>query len=252
MLRHWAASLLTFAMASISLAAPARSADANVFAASSLIDVLEILAEKFEQQTGRSVAVIPGASSTLSKQILAGAPADFFISADRFHADLVARDRDLQSFELFGNQLTIIAQKDFTGEVTLEGLPEILGDSRLAIGDPSHVPAGIYAKEALENAGVWNDLQGRLAPAGNVRGAVAFVARGAAKFGIVYTTDAATKGVRSVGAIDEKLHAPIGYWSVLVAPDNVTADMFWSYVGSFEGQNLLEYKGFRTVISHDD
>jgi len=252
MLQRLVASFALVALASICLALPARAADANVFVAASLIDVLEKLAVKFEQSSGREVAIIPGASSTLSKQVLAGAPADIFISADRFNADLVAKPRAVHPVELFGNRLVIVAFGATTGEVELADLPGVLGDSRLAVGDPTHVPAGIYAKEALENAGVWGALQNRLAPAGDVRAATAFVARGAAKFGIVYATDAVFESLTIAGEIDESFHTPIRYWSVLVSLDNETADMFWSYILSFEGQSLLEGEGFLTTMSPDD
>ena len=252
MLQRLVTNFALVALASLCLALPARAADANVFAAASLIDVLEDLAEKFAQHTGREVAIIPGASSTLSKQIMAGAPADIFISADRFNADLVAKPRDLVPVELFGNRLVIVAFEETSDEVVLTDLPKLLGDTRLALGDPLHVPAGIYAQEALENAAVWDTLQNKLAPAGDVRAAAAFVARGAAKFGVVYATDAAFKGLTIVGEIDEKLHAPIRYWSVLLSVDNDTAGMFWSYIESFEGQSLLESEGFLTVVSPND
>lgn len=252
MLRRFAASFFALVLASTLAAMPARAADANIFVAASLVDVLEKLADKFETLVDREVTIVPGASSTLSRQILAGAPADFFISADHANAERVAKALGKQAFELFGNRLVIIAPDDFEGMVQLDELSAALEGRRLAIGDPAHVPAGIYAQEALESAGVWEELEAQLAPAGNVRAAVAFVANGAAPFGIVYKTDAAVAGVKIVDEIDEDLHTPIRYWSVLTNPDNVTADMFWSHIGSFDGMNRLEYEGFVTSISRHD
>lgn len=220
------------------------AAEAQIFVAASLTDVIEELAAGFAAETGREVAVVPGSSSTLAQQILAGAPADAFISANRFYADQVAKTLEGTSRDLFGNALVIIGPEDFDGEVTLENLVESLGEGRLAIGDPEHVPAGIYVQEALENAGLWEVLSTRLAPAGDVRAAVHFVSSGAAPVGIVYKTDALLDGIKQVGTIDPDLYTPIRYWQVMVNPDNVTMDMFFSYLGSMKGENLIDYLGF--------
>lgn len=222
----------------------ALSADATVYVAASLTDVIEELAEGFETETGLTVAVVPGASSTLAQQIMAGAPADAFISANRLYADEVSKSLHVQPRDLFGNSLVIIGPEDFEGSVTLNSLLHDLGTGRLAVGDPEHVPAGIYAREALENTGQWASLSDRLAPAGDVRAVVAFVASGAAPFGIAYKTDAALAGVKIVGTIDPDLHAPIRYWEVTVNPDNGIMDMFFSYLGSMKGENLIDYLGF--------
>jgi len=230
----------------------AEAKDTRIFAAASLIDILEDLGARFETETGRRVTIVPGASSVLAHQIIAGAPADYFISADQTYADAVALDKDTRAYDLFGNSLVIIAPADFEGEVSRADLPELLGDGRLAVGDPTHVPVGLYAKEALVAAGVWDALADRLAPAGDVRAAVYFVARGVAPFGIVYATDAKLPGVREVGRIDADLHTPVRYWGVLTNPKSETADMFWTYIDSFEGQNRLDYAGFRSITSLDE
>jgi molybdate transport system substrate-binding protein len=93
-----------------------------------------------------------------------------------------------------------------------------LGDRRLAVGDPAHVPAGIYARQALEHYGWWNALKPRLALAENVRAALALVERGEAPLGIVYSTDArASKGVQVVAEFPETSHEPILYSFAAVA-----------------------------------
>lgn len=226
------------------LTAPVVAAEATVFVAASLTDVIEELVDGFAAETGRDIAVVPGSSSTLAQQIMAGAPADAFISANRLYADEVAKSLHVKSRDLFGNSLAIIAPDDFDGTVSLKDLVSELGDGRLAVGDPAHVPAGIYAREALENAGLWAALSDHLAPASDVRAAVAFVASGAAPLGIVYKTDANVDGVKLVGEIDPALHSPIRYWDVTINPDNEVMDMFFSYLGSMKGENLIDYLGF--------
>src|SRR5580693_4211164 len=85
-------------------------------------------------------------------------------------------------------------------------------DGRLAVGDPDHVPAGIYAKEALTMLGAWSALEPHLARAEDVRGALTLVERGEAPLGIVYVTDArvSTK-VKIVGVFPADSHSPIVY-----------------------------------------
>lgn len=255
MRQRLAASLFGAICAFLLLSGGARAADATVFAAASLIDVLTNVSVAFEKQTGRTIALVPGASSTGAQQVLAGAPADVFISADRYHADLVAKAIDAQSYNLFGNRLVVIAASDEESaprQIELTALPDLLGDSRLAVADSDHVPAGIYARQALENAKVWNLLEDRLAPAADVRAALAFVLEGATPFGIVYHTDALVAEADIVAEIDPALHDDILYWGVLVEINNVTAEMFLTFIDSFEGQNLIDYEGFQTVITPRD
>lgn len=256
MRRRCAASFFGIFWALLVSTGGVRAADTKVFAAASLVDVLTIVATAFEKETARRVVVVPGASSTLAQQIMAGAPADIFISADRYHADLVAKPIDEQAYDLFGNRLVVIAAPDLSAEspaeIGLQNLGDLLGTRRLAVADPAHVPAGIYARQALENAGVWAALEDRLAPAADVRAALAFVLEGATPFGIVYRTDALAAQRDIVVEIDPDLHDAIRYWGVLIEKDNVTAELFLSFIGSFEGQNLIDYEGFQTVITPRD
>lgn len=256
MRQRFAASFCGVVFASLLFTGAARAADATVFVAASLIDVMTSVATAFEKETGRSIVIVPGASSTMAQQVLAGAPADVFISADLYHADLVAKELGDQSYDLFGNRLVVVAERDekvmAPKQIELVDLPMKLGDARLSVADPSHVPAGIYAQQALENAELWAELEDRLAPAADVRAALAFVLEGAAPYGIVYKTDALAANVDIIAEIDPSLHDDIRYWGVWVDKDNVTADMFLSYIGSFEGQNLIDYDGFQTVITPRD
>lgn len=252
MLQHLAVRVFPGFLLVVLMALPVQAANMRVFVAASLVDVIGDFADSFEKATGRAVDVVPGASSTLARQIVTGAPADLFISADRANVDIVAKEVGAEVYDLFGNRLAIIAPDSFDGVMTLKKLARALGNGRLAIGDTAHVPAGIYAREALENAGVWDRLKDQLAPASDVRGAVAFVAQGATPFGIVYQTDVVVDGVKVAGKIDPELYTPIRYWGVIVDAESVTADMFLSHIGSFKGQNLLEYYGFKTMISLDE
>lgn len=140
----------------------------------------------------------------LARQIEAGAPADLFISADQKWMDYAVDKKAIDTATrqtLLGNSLVVVApkaseQKDFTID-SKTNWTSLLNGGRLAVGDPEHVPAGIYAKEALQKLGAWDTLSPKLAPAEDVRGALALVERNEAPLGIVYGSDAvASKGVK--------------------------------------------------------
>jgi molybdate transport system substrate-binding protein len=201
-------------------AASARAADPEllVFAAASLTNALDALGPVYAKETGQPVKFSYAASSALARQLEAGASADVFVSADLEWMDyvqarnLIARDTRR---DLLGNHLVLIAPRESAISLKIApgfALAKVLGGGRLATGDPDYVPVGKYARQALTSLGVWNDVADRLARADNVRTALAFVARGEAPLGIVYTTDARIEpGVRVVDAFPDDTHLPITY-----------------------------------------
>ena len=218
----------------------------NIFVASSLIDVVQTLADDFMTKSWcTAIIVVPGSSSITSTQILAGAPADIFISADRYNANKVAENAGALYEPLFGNSLVIVASEKKADEITIAQLPKMLGDGRLAIGDPAHVPAGIYAKQALVAANIFEELEKRLAPAGDARAAASFIKSGAAPYGIVYLTDAKAFELNIVGEIDEYSYSPIGYFGMLLNGENSSAAAFYKYLSDESTLARLEYFGFR-------
>jgi molybdate transport system substrate-binding protein len=91
----------------------------------------------------------------------------------------------------------------------------LLNGGRLAVGDPEHVPAGIYAKEALQKLGAWETLSPTLAPAEDVRGALALVERNEAPLGIVYGSDAVASKGRESGCVRSR-KTPTRKWNILL------------------------------------
>jgi molybdate transport system substrate-binding protein len=171
------------------------------------------------------VRISYGASSALARQIEAGAPAQLFICADSDWMDYVeARGRIERGTRigLLGNSLVLIAPAASAATLRIApgfALAEALRGGRLAIADPSSVPAGKYARASLERLGVWKSVQAHLAPAQNVRVALEFVARGEAPLGIVYRTDAlADPAVRIVDEFPSDTHAPIELRAFLASP----------------------------------
>ncbi len=164
-----------------------------VSAAASLTDVLQQLAAAYERRSTERVTLNFGASNTLARQIAAGARVDLLVSADDAQMDTVAADIDPSSrVALVSNQLAIAVPDDrprrFLSVRDLAG-PTV---RRIAMGDPSAVPAGVYAKAYLERLGVWNAVAAKVVPSGSVRLALAAVENGAADAAIVYKTDIAT------------------------------------------------------------
>src|SRR5581483_8625990 len=143
-----------------------------VFAAASLTNVLDDINRQYEAETGKKATISYAASSTLAKQIENGAPADVFISADLRWMDY-AQEHDLiqkqTRHDLLGNSLVLIAPKESPLDAATvmigPGFPlaKMLGDGRLAIGEPNSVPAGVYGRAALTRLGVWDQVSGKLA-----------------------------------------------------------------------------------------
>ena len=244
-------------MLAISLHAPARATEGQitVFAAASLKDALDAIAAQWQGETGKTAAISYAGSPALAKQIEEGAPADLFISADLAWMDYLA-ERNLIKAEtrsdLLGNRIVLIAPQDSTAAATIApgfDLAGLLGAGRLAIADPAAVPAGKYAKAALEALGVWAAVEGKLAPTENVRAALALVAYGEAPLGIVYATDArAEPAVRVLDTFPEDTHPPIVYPAALVAASsNPDVAAFLDYLKSAAAQTVFEKLGF-TVL----
>lgn len=166
----------------------------TVSAATSLTDVLESIAQAYATGGGGPVRLNFAGSNTLARQIVNGAPADVFISADEVQMDVVERAGYVRAGTrtvIARNQLVVLAAPELADAVRenfQRGAPEI---RRLALGDPAAVPAGVYARQYLERQGLWTLYESRIVPTANVRAAVVAVETGAADAAIVYRTDIA-------------------------------------------------------------
>lgn len=225
-----------------------------VLAAASLQDALSAAAKGWTAQGHPAPVLSFAGTSALARQAEAGAPADLFISADKKWMDeLAARGliRLATRRVLLTNRLVLIAPAGSTASVTLEkglSLDKALGGGRLAVADPDAVPAGRYAKQALESLGAWNTASKRIVAAQNVRAALALVARKEASLGIVYATDAkAEPGVRIVGTFPQGSHKPIVYpAAVLKAGESADAAAFLDYLSSSQARAVFARYGFGT------
>jgi molybdate transport system substrate-binding protein len=223
-----------------------------VLAAASLQESLTAVAKAWTSRGHTQPVLSFGASSALARQVEAGAPADLFISADEEWMDYVQKKGLVapgSRASFLGNRLVLIAPKGSRVNLPIRrGFPlaGILGSDRLAIADPAAVPAGRYGKAALMTLGVWQSVEPKLAPAENVRAALAFVERGETPLGIVYETDAlASKKVRIVGWFPQDSHPPISYTLArLRTSNNAEAEGFRRFLISPSGKALFRRFGF--------
>ena len=248
-------ALLMLLSISWGTAASAQNQKLIVFAAASLKDALDEANAAYQREKGQETVTSYAASSTLAKQIEAAAPADIFVSADLDWMDYLAKRNLVKPgtrANLLGNRLVLIAPVNSGGQLSIAPnfpLARALGNGRLAIADPNGVPAGRYAKAALESLGVWSSVAGRLAPAENVRATLALVSRGEAPLGIVYQTDAnSDKGVQVVGTFPDDSHPPIIYpIAVVAASTSPGAPGYVAFLKSPTARAIFEKQGF-TVL----
>jgi len=203
----------------LAVAAPgAKAADLTIYAAASLRGALEEVGEIWTAETGGELTLVYAGSSALARQIQAGAPADLFFSAnvawmqatiDSGHVDETSRA------DLLTNRLVLIGGWYEDTPIDLgdpTALPDRLGRGRLALALTEAVPAGIYAREALDNLGLWEGVADQVIEADNVRAALMLVALRAADMGVVYASDVLEdRRVVVVADIPESSHVPILY-----------------------------------------
>jgi molybdate transport system substrate-binding protein len=243
---------LFWATLSLLCAVTAAQADTLVFAAASLTDALTAVAAAYEK-TGKPKPTLSfAASSALARQIESGAPAAMFISADEQWMDYVAERKlidETSRVTLLGNSIVLIAPAADPISIKIApnfALDRALGASKLSLADPDSVPAGKYAKAALENLGVWASVEKNMIRAENVRAALTFVERGEAKAGVVYATDAAiAKNVKVVDTFPPTSHPAITYPAALLG-QNPTAEAkeFYAYLSGAPAKEIYRKFGF--------
>lgn len=210
---------------------PAAAEEVVVFAAASLKNALDAVAQDFEAATGHRVTISYAGSNALARQIIEGAPADIFISAavnwmdEVEKAGLVVADTRA---DILGNTLVLVGHGADAAPVAIDAtldLPALLDGGKLAMALVDAVPAGQYGKAALTVLGLWDGVAPSVAQADNVRAALALVSSGEAPYGIVYATDAAAdKGVTVVGTFPADTHPAILYPAALLTGAADAAD----------------------------
>jgi len=233
----------------------------RIYAASSMTNATNALIEGFQKRHLIDITPVYASTSSLVRQIERGAPADIFISANEKWMDYLIDKGTVLSdnvTSLCENELVLIAPNNYKLDNVQKLSPlfdisskdewkkKLVGE-RLAIGNVQSVPAGIYAKEALEHLMVWHTVEERLAPTNNVRMALALVERGEAAMGIVYKTDAILSDqVQIMATFSQYSHSEIRY-PVAKVSNSKMADNFYAYLNSAEAISILNSFGFKTI-----
>lgn len=220
-----------------------------VFAAASMKDVIDAASAQFKADNGAEIVASYASSSVLAKQIEAGAPAAIFISADLDWMNYVQERKLIDEASrtiLAGNALVIAGGKDTeAGEAV-----DILKSGRFAMGDPSNVPAGKYAKAALQKLGIWDVVSPQAVFTENVRVALQYVSLAEVHSGIVYSSDyAQAPELKELYRFPASSHAPIVYPAALVGKAHHDAGAFLAFLRSDAGQAIIAEKGFTPVAN---
>jgi len=227
-----------------------------VFAAASLKNVLDDINVAFTQATGVHVTTSYEASSALANQIEQGAPADIFISADSRWMDYANEKKLINPntrVNLLGNKLVLIAPATSKLDNISIGqgfdIARLAGDGRIAVADVQAVPAGLYAKAALESLGAWPAIEPKLAQAANVRATLSFVARGETPIGIVYATDAQIEPkVKIIGVFPAGSYPPVTYPVAATATAKPAAVRYLEFLRAPAAKAIFEKYGFSFLI----
>jgi molybdate transport system substrate-binding protein len=235
-----------------------------VYAAASTNALLTELGQIYERDVAVDITIVTAASSVLARQIVEGAPAQIFISANTEWADYLVTEGVAQAEDraaLMGNRLALVVPTTgiwgntgdpatggpaHNADATLaEQIAAIIDKGRLAVCETKNVPCGQYARQSLEALQLWDKADRRLAIGNNARGTLAWVERGEVPGGIVYLTDAQNSDdVQIITFIPDGLHDPIQYEAVLIDADDEASQGFAAFLQSTVAQRIIIGAGF--------
>lgn len=224
--------------------------DILVFVAASALAPMTEAAKTYSEISGNKVVVSAAASSTLARQIERGARADLFLSASvKWMSYLKAKGKIKSQTDYLSNNLVLVTHvnKNFTGSNWPDDLNKRVGRSRVAMGDPAHVPAGVYAKDALVSLKLWEELKTKIAPAQTVTKALLFVESGVSKFGIVYASNLKlSPKIKALYQFPKGSHKPISYPLGVSIMASDSALKFYNFLQTRQGREIFQKQGFTT------
>ena len=232
--------------------AAVNAGEITVSAAASLKDALNDIIKVFNaSQPQVKINTNYGASGALAKQIVQGAPADIFISADNKWMDYLIEEKKGagESRQVLAyNALVLAGDKKFT----IGSLSDLSKMERIAIGSPASVPAGKYAEDAMKAAGVYNGLeqQKKLVMAQDVRQALLYADRGEVDASFVYKTDALMAEKAAIlFTVPTNLYSRVTYPMALTASSasNAEARTFFTFLHDPQAIAILQKYGFDTA-----
>lgn len=220
----------------------------TVSAAASLVDALEEVSERFnEEYPDVQVDFNFGGSGALMQQILQGAPADLFFSANESHFEEVVDEGYIDeenTVDLLRNEIVLVVPEGSSAVTSFDDLENL---ESIGIGNPESVPAGEYSMEAFENMDILEELESKFIFATDVRQVLNYVETENVDAGVVYHTDALTSdGIEVVDTAPEDSHSPVVYpLGTLNGTDNPEAQRaFYEFVQSEEAGEVFNEYGF--------
>lgn len=217
-----------------------------VFAAASLVDVMEDVGRQYEAETGEKITFSFGGSNLLANQITTGARADAVIVAGSTPIEQLIEHGVLKKGEavpVFTNRLVLVEPAGSNSGLT--DMADLIDAGRIAMPDPSTAPAGEYFEAALTESGIWDGLQDQIIPTIDVRAALAAVMTGNVRYALVYETDAiSAENIEVAFVIKGSTEAtePSYYASRLA--DDPRADRFMEFLASPQAVSIIESYGF--------
>jgi molybdate transport system substrate-binding protein len=217
-----------------------------VSVAASMHDALAEIAGLYRAAAGVTVALNTGSSNTLARQIVEGAPAALFLSADEIQMDVVEKAGRIvpgTRTRLLSNALAIVVPADkahtTTAEQVIDGRV-----NRIAMGETTAVPAGVYGRKFFERAGTWARVAPKVVPFPTVRAVLAAVESGRVDAGVVYRTDAMASKVHVIATAADLdiVHSA----AVVTGPNETAARAFLEFLKSDRARAVFEKRGFGT------
>ena len=222
----------------------------NISAAASLKEVMADLETEYKKNNENVTLVVNyGSSGSLQQQIEQGAPCDLFISAGQTQMNNLKNENlllDETTKDLVENELVLVKAEG----IEIENFDDLNSDkiNKIAVGEPSSVPAGKYADEVLVNTGIKEKIADKLVFAKDVKEVLAWVASGNADVGFVYLSDALSSDkVTIVENVQVNEHTPITYpVSVIKDSKNIDeAKAFEDFLFSSTAQDIFEKYGYK-------
>lgn len=225
-----------------------------IAAASDLRFAMQELAARYERQTGNKVSVSYGSSGNFHAQIRNGAPFDLFFSAD------IGYPRELEAaglaesgtlYEYAVGRLVLWVPADSPVDVAKRGWDALLDPAirKIAIANPRHAPYGRAAVAALQSAGLYERVAGKLVYGENISQAAQFVQSGNAQAALLAFSLAVSPPLASAGKFWEvpaAAHPPLAQGAIVLksSPRKKIAAAFLEFVKSAEGRAILRRCGF--------
>jgi len=223
--------------------------EVRIMAAASLRQVVSELSDSYKVADDVAFSMNFASSGTLARQIEYGAEADIFLSANPKWAHYIQQKGMTVGDPkvIAGNLLVIIARQDLQLDTLL--FDDHLGDllqsvSRMAMGDPDHVPAGMYSREALKSLGIYDSIKSKIIHTKDVRSTLRLVQLGEVDIGLVYRTDAIlTEEVKILALVPQQYYAPVKYIGVLLS-DRTSARQFFNFMSTKDASVTWKKYGF--------